>query len=152
MSDICLCGSGHAYHDCCAVYHSGAQIPATAGQLMRSRYTAFALGLVDYLIATWHTASRPLELDLVDNPRWLRLQVVQESGQAGDAQAWVEFKAYGLIDGKLLCLHETSRFAYAQGRWWYQDGQIHANRTDKLGRNDACPCGSGKKFKHCCAV
>ena len=92
---------------------------------MRSRFTAFALGLAPYLLATWHPSTRPAALDLDDDLTWRRLQIVDAvAGGEGDAEGIVEFRAsYRGPDGAGL-LHERSRFVRAGGRWSYVDGDV----------------------------
>lgn len=92
---------------------------------MRSRYCAFVLGLDDYLLATWHVATRPASLDLATVPptRWLGLEVKRFEVSGSDA-ANVEFVARYKIGGRAHRLHETSRFLRADGRWYYLDGDV----------------------------
>jgi len=118
---------------------------------MRSRYSAFALGDIGYLKASWHADFRPPELSLDANVRWLGLEVMQFTEQ--DRCATVEFEARYLVNGQVDAVHEKSRFVLEQGRWLYTDGDRLPPRFQpwKPGRNEPCPCGSGKKFKRCCA-
>ncbi|MGD8214782.1 YchJ family protein [Aestuariimicrobium sp. Y1814] len=97
--------------------------PATAEALMRSRFQAFKEGDSDWLLASWHSSTRPHELDLGDNPRWRGLQVVRtEAGGVGDDTGVVEFRAtYLLAGGELGIQHEVSRFVREGGRWFYLD-------------------------------
>lgn len=125
-SSPCPCGFGSAYGECCGAIHRGAQAP-TATQLMRSRYSAFALGLADYLAHSWHSSTRPDSLELDDETRWLRLII--ESSDAGgpfDAEGTVTFTAVGRESGARFELHERSRFVREAGRWVYLDGEISA--------------------------
>jgi SEC-C motif-containing protein len=117
---------------------------------MRSRYSAYALGNAAYLLSTWHATTRPEALALEQGPTWVGLEVrsVTEEGDAGT----VEFVARYVERGRLLALHETSRFVREGGRWFYVDGEIHPSDATSVGRNDACPCGSGRKFKRCCGA
>jgi SEC-C motif-containing protein len=89
---------------------------------MRSRYSAYAKGLEEYLLATWHATTRPVELDLTNapQPKWLGLEV-KASAESGD-QATVEFVAICRIGGRAQRMHEVSRFLREQGRWYYLDG------------------------------
>jgi SEC-C motif-containing protein len=87
---------------------------------MRSRYSAFALGLVDYLLATWHTSTRPPALSLEPGTRWLGLEV-RAHREDGDS-ATVEFVARSKQGGRATRLHEISRFVRQGGRWYYVDG------------------------------
>lgn len=94
---------------------------------MRSRFSAFALGLAPYLLATWHPSARPPTLDLGDGTVWRRLQIVDTvAGGEGDADGVVEFRAsYRDADGAGL-VHERSRFTRVAGRWVYVDGEAPA--------------------------
>jgi SEC-C motif-containing protein len=89
---------------------------------MRSRYSAYVLRLNDYVLATWHTRTRPADLG-PDEPglQWLGLEV-RRAWVTGEAEAWVEFVARSRLGGRAHRLHETSRFVREQGRWWYVDG------------------------------
>jgi SEC-C motif-containing protein len=91
---------------------------------MRSRYSAFVLGLRDYLLATWHSSTRPAELELATEPptRWLGLEV-KRTADTGVDTATVEFVARSKIGGRAHRLHETSRFVREDGRWYYLDGE-----------------------------
>lgn len=88
---------------------------------MRSRYSAYVLGLEGYLLATWHASKRPAALDLASGaqPKWLGLEVKARS-EAGD-QATVEFVARCRVGGRAQRLHELSRFVREAGRWYYID-------------------------------
>ncbi len=112
---------------------------------MRSRYCAYVRGDAAYLRASWHPRSCPAELDLAQQPRWQRLEIIScDRGQPDDKEGTVEFKAFHAGG----CLHERSRFLREQGRWLYLDGV--QPKVVKPGRNQACPCGSGRKYKQCC--
>jgi SEC-C motif-containing protein len=117
----CPCGSGAACADCCARWHAGAAAPS-AEALMRSRYSAFVLGRTDYLLATWHPATRPSSLELDRAVKWLGLDV-RASRTDGD-QATVEFIARSKLGGRATRLHEASRFVLELGRWYYVDGDL----------------------------
>ncbi|KAA0013623.1 YchJ family protein [Billgrantia pellis] len=143
----CPCGSGMRLASCCGPFHGGEPAP-TPETLMRSRYSAFALGLHDYLRDTWHPSTRPTALDLDASSRWVRLEVL-DHGQDGN-KGRVHFRATFREGKRWGVLEESSRFVYEAGRWVYLDGTPSVTRL-KPGRNDACPCGSGRKFKSCCA-
>jgi SEC-C motif-containing protein len=120
----CHCGSGRPYEACCGRLHSGAENAPTAETLMRSRYSAYVLKLADYLLATWHPDTRPVELDLsADDTKWLGLEV-KKHAQQDDSHASVEFVARYRIAGKGHRLHELSRFVREDGRWYYVDGEL----------------------------
>ena len=124
-ADRCLCGSKRKYTQCCGRYLSGIEHPATAEQLMRSRYTGFVLGDESYLLATWHPSTRPRKVKLDDEQRWLGLSVrSSQSGGAQDTTGTVEYVARFKIAGKGYRLHEISRFEKTNGCWLYIDG-IH---------------------------
>jgi len=142
---MCPCGSGQSLADCCGRYLENMSAP-DVGALMRSRYTAYVLGRHAYLYATWHPSTRPMAgslggTDLV----WIGLEIIRTN--ATDAEGEVEFLASHVDRGKGKRLHETSRFLREDGHWLYVDGDC---RVGDIGRNETCPCGSGRKFKHCC--
>jgi SEC-C motif-containing protein len=151
----CPCGSGRSFADCCGPLLAGAPAP-TAEALMRSRYTAHVHGAIDYIIDTHDAATRGT-LDRRAIARWARdsdwlgLTILAVDEAAGV----VEFAARYRADGREQRHHERSRFVRADGRWFYRDG-VHiapppaATRAVSAGRNDPCPCGSGKKYKKCC--
>lgn len=124
MTNPCPCGSGRVYDACCGPLHEGAEAP-TAEALMRSRFSAFALGLAEYLLASWHPSTRPASLELDDGTVWRRLQIVDTvAGGPDDAEGVVEFRAsYRDADGAGV-LHERSRFTRVDGRWAYVDGDV----------------------------
>lgn len=148
---MCPCGSGNTYSACCEPLHRGDYPAATAEALMRSRYCAYVLKLGDYLRATWHASTRPTELDTSrDDAPWQRLQIIDTvAGSETDDDGVVEFTAH-FTGGQL---HERSRFVKEEGRWFYVDGDILPPvAAAKVGRNEPCPCDSGKKFKRCCGA
>ncbi len=94
---------------------------------MRSRYTAFVLLDRNYLRDTWHPSTRPLELQLDPDQRWLGLKVkATEAGKASDKTGIVEFVARYKIAGRGHRLHEISRFVHENGHWFYVDGDFPA--------------------------
>lgn len=99
--------------------------PATAEELMRSRFAAFRDGDVAWLTASWHPSTRPAELTLDEGVRWRALQIVDTvAGAAGDDTGVVEFRAGYVADGEAGVLHERSRFVREDGRWFYVDGDF----------------------------
>jgi SEC-C motif domain protein len=119
---LCPC-SQTPYLHCCAPFHEGAPAP-TAEALMRSRYSAYALGLEAYLLATWHPDTRPVTLDLSsDAAKWIDLKVLRAQ-TLGPTEARVEFIARCRIGGRAQRLHETSQFQKIDERWYYVDGLI----------------------------
>lgn len=124
-SHPCPCQSGRAYAQCCAPYHRGERPAETADALMRSRYSAYVLGLETYLRDTWHASTQPATLSLDDkNVKWIGLDVRRcEAGTMKDTHGSVEFVARYKLNGKAYRLHEVSRFVKEDGRWQYVDGE-----------------------------
>ena len=119
----CPCGSGTAYAACCGPLHDG-QPAATAEALMRSRYSAYALGHLDHVFRTWHPRTRP-ERPTLPGVEWLGLEVLRRvDGAPGDDTGVVEFRARSRDAAGEHVLHETSRFARRGGRWVYVDGDV----------------------------
>ncbi|MGZ3787777.1 MAG: YchJ family protein [Bacteriovorax sp.] len=156
----CACGSEKKYSECCEPFIKGKMNAPTAEKLMRSRYTAFAEGEMDYVYSTHHESTRK-ELDMdgvkawATNSEWLGLEIRETSkGSEKDAEGTVEFKCKFNFNGNEQTHHELSTFVKEKGQWFFVDGVMKNNtvRRDapKVGRNDPCPCGSGKKAKKCC--
>lgn len=124
----CPCGSGKPYDACCGRYIDQGEVPETAEQLMRSRYTAFTQANAPYLLASWHESTRPASLDLdSDEPvKWLGLRIDRvEVGGPSDERGVVCFVARSRVGGgRAQRLQECSRFVKEQGRWFYVDGDI----------------------------
>lgn len=120
----CPCDPDAFYARCCEPLHQGQAIATTAEQLMRSRYSAYAMQREDYLLRTWHTNTRPISLDLTTQPpTWLGLTVKRHE-EEGD-RATVEFVARRRVGGgSAQRMHETSRFVREDGRWFYLDGNV----------------------------
>ncbi|MBW8312489.1 MAG: hypothetical protein K0M64_10710 [Rhizobium sp.] len=121
--ETCPCGRG-AYARCCGPLHAGSPAP-DAEALMRSRYSAYALELADYLLASWHPSTRPATLAFDEQPplRWLGLDVKRHV--ADGERAVVEFVArYRQGGGSAGRLRETSRFLRDDGSWYYVDGDV----------------------------
>jgi SEC-C motif domain protein len=121
----CPCGSKKSYGQCCELLHSGAAADS-AEALMRSRYSAYALNLEEYLQRSWHASTRPQRIGLEKiqsgAQRWLGLQI-KRCETIDATHALVEFVARYKIDGRAFRLHETSRFVREHGHWFYLDGQ-----------------------------
>lgn len=121
----CPCGSDLPLSGCCGPLLDGRRAASSAEQLMRSRYTAYASGRLDYVRDTWHPSTRPADLAPQTRLRWLGLKVLHsEAGSAGDDIGTVEFVARSKIAGRAQRMHETSRFRFENGRWWYVDGDV----------------------------
>ncbi|MBC9250246.1 hypothetical protein A9179_08160 [Pseudomonas alcaligenes] len=152
MNEACPCGSGDILERCCGHYHAGTPAPS-AQILMRSRYSAYALGQIDYLLATTLPAQQAgLDREAIRTwslgSTWLGLEVESAELIGGQPEhAFVTFTARW-HDGSGEHSHrERSAFVQHAGRWYFIDPTIAL----KAGRNDPCPCGSGQKFKKCCA-
>ena len=128
---------------------------------MRSRYSAYAVGAVDYLGETLHPGHRAdWDRDATAlwaaESTWLGLEIVAtEAGGVDDQEGVVEFIARFTEKGQPRQHTERSRFRRHEGRWFYMDGDTPKPRTlrheaPKVGRNDPCPCSSGRKYKKCC--
>ncbi len=124
----CPCGNAAGYEACCGRWHHGPQrlMAPDAPTLMRSRYAAFVLDELDYLLQTWHDSTRPASLE--PNPpgmKWLGLDVRRHARQ-DDNHATVEFVARSRHGGRASRLHEISRFVREDGQWFYVDGDFVA--------------------------
>ena len=140
----CPCKSALAYEECCKPLIERIKKPSSPLELMRSRYAAFVLGEVEYLIysdTTSTQADREELLAFSKGVEWIGLEIVEESDDI------VEFKAYYNLNEKTQLLHEKSRFVQVDEVWKYDKGELF---NSKIERNIPCPCGSGKKFKKCC--
>ena len=125
-SGSCPCGLAASFQDCCGRYIDGGQQAPTAESLMRSRYAAYTMNNADYLLASWHVSTRPAELDLSREERfvkWLALDILStQAGSASDDAGVVEFVARYKVNGRAQRLHEVSRFRKEDSRWFYVDG------------------------------
>lgn len=152
LENHCYCGSEKILSLCCEPYILGKSFPATPEQLMRSRYSAFVTRNVNYLLATLaiekHKPNEKAKLtESIKGTKWLGLKVIATSPiESTNQMGTVEFVAFFEENG-VQQLHERSRFIFRDDRWYYLDGE-HLPSI-KLGRNDSCFCGSGKKYKKC---
>ena len=116
----CPCGSAWPYERCCGRLHRGEARAATAEQLMRSRFSAFAVGDAAYLLETWHPSTRPRRVRFDPGRRWVRLEVLgTHAGGMLDSEGTVEFVAHHERDGDRAELHEVSAFVRDDGHWRY---------------------------------
>jgi SEC-C motif-containing protein len=124
-SDECPCGSGAAFGRCCLPRHRGENQATTAEELMRTRYSAYAVGDLDYVWRTWHPRTRPEPLAPTDGLTWTGLEIVDTlDGQPGDQTGEVEFRARDRQGQQPGTLHERSRFTVRARRWFYVAGDI----------------------------
>ncbi|MDR2632766.1 MAG: YchJ family protein [Treponema sp.] len=162
MLKPCPCGSGLAYEACCEPYILGVRRPPTAEALMRSRYTAYVEHAIIYILDTCSKDSNDTidikqTKDWSEKSRWLGLRILScTKGGLEDSEGVVEFEATYERDGLQDIHHERARFKKQGDRWFYTEGDIVprtvVRSAPKVGRNEACPCGSGKKYKHCCGA
>ena len=153
MSEQCLCGSGGIYTACCEPYHLGQKPAENAEKLMRSRYCAYVKQDIGYIVAT----TVPLQQTLLDQvamkkwsqeTQWAKLEVISFNPKVSKIHAQVEFKAYFQDGLQLSSHHELSTFTLIDGKWYFLDPTVEHKTTMK----QPCICGSGKKFKQCCAT
>lgn len=158
---LCYCGSGQSFEACCKPYIDGQAQAPTAETLMRSRYSAHCVGNFDYLDVTVHPDLRD-EGDHAEMQRWseavtwegLTIMSSKEGGENDDVGE-VAFTAHYSMKGVPQTFSEDAFFRKQDGKWYYVDGNVHGQtpvrrQEPKVGRNDPCPCGSGKKYKKCC--
>lgn len=167
----CPCGSSQDYTTCCEPIHNNHALAQTPEQLMRSRYSAHVKGLVDYVVNTYHPSCQAEQqrsdiAQSIDSD-WCGLEVVATETGSNSDEGFVTFKAFFIEHGEKYCLEERSRFVREDHLWFYIDGTFPSHQQElatadidprlnqtvgqlKVGRNDPCLCGSGKKFKKCC--
>lgn len=167
----CPCGSKLEYSQCCEPFINGKSPAPTPEALMRSRYSAYVKVAPKYLKETLAPESRHdfQEKDVLEwakSAEWVGLQILKAEGNQ------VEFIAKYKAQGKVLEHHEVSTFRKEGGVWYFVDGESHVHEEGKghehhaqakaqkpvlraepkIGRNDPCKCGSGKKYKKCCGA
>jgi SEC-C motif-containing protein len=143
---------------------NGTTPAATPEALMRSRYSAYAMQAMEHLKESLHPEHRADYDDdgakqWAESSEWMGLEIRSTSGGGpDDEEGTVEFLArYRRKGGEKLAHHEEARFTRHKGRWYYVDGRMVTagtvrNDGPKVGRNDPCTCGSGKKYKKCCGA
>ncbi|MCB1851633.1 MAG: SEC-C domain-containing protein [Gammaproteobacteria bacterium] len=160
---VCPCGSNLEFDLCCNPIISGERDAPTAEALMRARYSAFATCQVDFLHQSLHPEHRAdhdrnATQRWAANSEWLGLEIAAtEGGMESDREGMVEFIATFKEKGVTRRYHEQSQFKKEDGRWFFVDGNMVKPKTEvhgqvKVGRNEPCPCGSGKKYKRCCGA
>ncbi len=155
---MCYCGSQLNFEECCKKYISGEIKPKTAEELMRSRYSAFANEDIDYILSTHHPETRDeitresVEIWSKDSD-FLSLTILDTvDGTEDDQEGIVEFIAEFRAETYIRKHKERSVFKKLDGNWYYHS-EVEASPDEpkkKVGRNDPCICGSGKKYKKCC--
>jgi len=160
MND-CPCGSNLPYSNCCEPLIKGIKQSETAEQLMRSRYSAYAKSELNYLYETTlpsqrHDYDHEGTRSWAEKSVWNGLEIIEtKDGKIEDTHGKVEFIANFTHKGTRKIHHESAEFKKEDGKWYFSKGEFVPQkqfiRTDpKIGRNDPCPCGSGKKYKKCC--
>lgn len=158
----CPCGSGKSFSQCCQPILSGREKAPTAEALMRARYSAHVENNFAFVAAThapeaqdsYNVSAAEAQAKTME---WAGLEITEvDHGGEDDAEGWVTFAVRYMHDGQLHKHRERAQFRREAGEWVYVDGKINPNveprRVEKVGRNDPCPCGSGKKYKKCCGA
>ena len=157
----CYCGSGREFDACCRPVLEGTRPAETAEALMRARYSAFVTKQAEFLHESLHPEHRN-DHDVsatrrwAERSQWLGLEILEvNAGGPNDAEGTVEFIATYKDHDLVKPHHEISSFQKLDGIWYFVDGKLVPPVTEvrtqpKVGRNDPCPCGSGKKYKKCC--
>lgn len=155
MTNSCYCGSSTDFSACCQPFIQGTEKATTALALMKSRYSAYCVNASNYLIASTHSSQRPLydKADLeawATESTWQKLAILStKDGQANDTMGEVIFKAHYLdAHNQAHIHHEQSQFIKEDDTWFFHSGKVI--KAISPNRNDACSCGSGKKYKKCC--
>ncbi len=157
----CPCGSDKSYEECCQPFIQGVKDAETAEELMRSRYSAFAKAEIDYLYKTVSPDQQKdfnfdETTDWAKNSEWKGLEIIETiDGGPDDDTGTVEFAARFKQGKQEIRHHELASFEKIDGKWIFMDGSTPkpkqvVRETPKIGRNEPCPCGSGKKYKKCC--
>ncbi len=144
---MCICGNEKDFNECCGPIISKEKLPQSAEELMRSRYSAYVQANGEYLVYSavkdnQYQEDIALIEEFSNSVEWLKLDVLEVTPNT------VEFKAYYRDKEGIQVLHEKSNFVQEDEVWKYKDGELY---NTKIERNESCPCGSGKKYKKCCA-
>ena len=159
--DTCPCKSGKTFGECCGPIIAGTARAETAEALMRARYASYVTGDVGFLKSS---ATKEVQREFNEETskawsaaaKWHGLEILRtERGGPGDSDGVVEFRALYTANGEFCNHHEVSKFVREQDGWKFSDGDLVKEKPElrerpKIGRNDLCPCGSGKKYKKCC--
>ena len=157
-NETCPCGSGASFGDCCEPIIKGTRESETAEELMRARYSAFVTQAIDFIVASTHSRTRK-DIDLTfirewsETSTWHGLEIL-ETKQVNENKAFVSFEAQFAQGDEVQHHREKSLFERENGEWRFVTGDELKNPTVRYeaprpGRNDPCPCGSGKKYKKC---
>ena len=157
-NETCPCGSGASFGDCCEPIIKGTRESETAEELMRARYSAFVTPAIDFIVASTHSRTRK-DIDLTfirewsETSTWHGLEIL-ETKEVNENKAFVSFEARFAQQGEDHRHREKSLFERENEQWRFVTGDELKNPTVRYeaprpGRNEPCPCGSGKKYKKC---
>ena len=160
-SDPCPCCSGKKYSECCEGILNGTKEAVNPEELMRARYSAYVVHNIDFIVNTVERGEKIAEIDRKatedwsNKSTWHGLKILRtEKGGPDDNEGIVEFEATYTQKGIRDVHHEVAGFRKVDGKWLYTEGLLRPTTVvregRKIGRNEPCPCGSGKKFKNCC--
>jgi len=158
---LCPCGSGLNYSGCCEPIIKGKAKAPTAEALMRARYSAYVKHEIAFIGSSCIRKEGENDIDMEETRKWseesewLGLKIHGTTkGASSDSEGVVDFSAFYARNGLRDEHRESAAFKKVDGAWMYSDGSLAATTivrsSPKVGRNDPCSCGSGKKFKHCC--
>jgi SEC-C motif domain protein len=156
----CPCGNDKSFGECCEPFINGMGNAPTAEVLMRARYSAYATANIDFIERTIHSSAKA-EFDRenarkwAEESQWHGLEILNViGGKEDDAEGSIEFIATYSQKDERVKHHEVSTFRKEAGNWTFVDGHMlnkpFRRNQPKIGRNDPCHCGSGKKYKKCC--
>ena len=152
----CLCGSKQPYQQCCQGYHDGTNVAQRAEDLLRSRFSAFVLGRLDYIRSTTISSKQTENLtrslqDVKQDTKWLSLKVLERfperDKKSSNQLPQIRYVVFFEKDGQPYQMHELSHFVYEKDQLRYSHGEF--KKDIQLGRNEPCWCGSEKKLKRC---
>ena len=158
---LCPCGSGLDYGKCCEPVVTGKVKAQTAEAVMRARYSAYVKHEINFIAASCLREEGDNDIDLEETRRWseesewigLKIHSTSQGGPS-DSEGIVDFSATYVRKGMKDEHHEIAGFKKVNGEWLYAEGRMAPTTIvrvgAKVGRNDPCPCGSGKKYKQCC--
>ncbi len=161
--ELCPCGSGMQYEQCCELFISGTKKAESAEQLMRSRYSAYVQKEVDYIVETvvpnqQKDIDKKGIQDWAEKTTWTKLEILNCAPDSKNSDIHtVEFVAHYHEAGVYGKHHEIGVFKRVNSQWYYEDSKFPkpeqvVRSQPKTPRNAPCPCGSGKKYKKCCVL
>jgi SEC-C motif domain protein len=158
----CFCGSDKSFDACCGSFLNGTASAPTAEALMRARYSAYVTANIDFIERTHHSSTRSefnreSARKWAEESQWQGLEIIKTiDGTEQDAEGSIEFIATYSQKEETIQHHELSVFRREAGAWTFVDGRVlnqpFRRAQPRIGRNDPCHCGSGKKYKKCCAL